>query len=152
MGVRLNIGCGEHLIPGWLNVDIRPLPDVTVWTFGSRRPPAPWGTVEQILLAYVMIYVPKGDYQQRFAECFRMLRPGGRLTLKEDDNRVRTWRPIGSKHSTGTILSTSNPDEVAPMLRAVGFEVFNEWPVDAEILDTHAHAREKSYVLTGVKP
>jgi hypothetical protein len=55
--LRLNLGCANHLLAGWQNVDITPGPGVTVADLRERWPWAD-GSVHEVLAADVIEHLP----------------------------------------------------------------------------------------------
>ncbi len=105
--VGLNIGCGSNALAGWTNCDrsfcsiafklkrglglpryrkFRGLACVGV--DAKRRLPFGSGTVDAVYEQH-MLYAFEADETRRFlAECYRVLRPGGRIRLNEDNLRT----------------------------------------------------------------
>jgi len=81
----LHLGSGPVLLPGWLNADLRPRTAQHVFIDALERLPFDDGVFQYVLTEHMI-----GDftYQQCahvLAECFRVLRPGGRLRLSTPD-------------------------------------------------------------------
>lgn len=85
-GVRLNLGCGRNIVPGWINIDRAPGPGVDVvtdlergelWTTLGTRAPA--NSVDTILACHVLEHIHYLIPLLR--ECHRVLRPGGHLVV-----------------------------------------------------------------------
>ena len=80
--MRLNLGCGHDIIPGWVNVDAsdRLGPKVQVWNLDVL--PWPWksGTADEI--RGVDIYEHVDNPVGFMAECHRILKPDGILRLQ----------------------------------------------------------------------
>lgn len=78
--LRLNLGCGPHIEPGMVNVDIVPLPGVDVVT--DLDQPWPWldDSVAYIVASHLFEHV---DNPVRFmAEAHRVLAPDGVLDIR----------------------------------------------------------------------
>ncbi len=79
--VRLNLGCGGRIMDGFVNCDLHPLPgvdqvmnlDVFPWPFDDE-------SVSQIVASHVFEHV--ASPVEFVLECWRVLRPGGRLTIQ----------------------------------------------------------------------
>jgi SAM-dependent methyltransferase len=78
---RINFGCGQFPLPGWLNVDIDPQARADVYHDLERLPyPFESNSAEEIVASHVLEHL-----DQPFAamsEFARVLRPGGRLTVR----------------------------------------------------------------------
>lgn len=79
--MRLNLGCGEDIRPGWFNIDLRSdcgadiVQDVTKLPFDD-------GEVDEILALDLLEHFPAFRTQDILAEWRRVLRPSGTLTIK----------------------------------------------------------------------
>ena len=76
----LQLGCGHHLLPGWLNTDVEP-------TYGAafldatQRFPLPDGSFDFVFFEHLIELLPYRLGCKLLGECFRVLRPGGVLRL-----------------------------------------------------------------------
>ena len=76
----LQLGCGHHLLPGWLNTDVEP-------TYGAafldatQRFPLPDGSFRYVFFEHLIEFLPYRLGRKLLGECFRVLRPGGVLRL-----------------------------------------------------------------------
>lgn len=78
---RLHLGCGNRLLPGWLNLDL-PRYDITR--------PLPWkdGSVRAYYLEHVIEYVSQTSLCRFLREVWRTLRPDGVLRLAITDRAL----------------------------------------------------------------
>jgi predicted SAM-dependent methyltransferase len=53
--VNLNLGCSSYIMPGWVNVDCRPLPGVDV-VCDLEQIPWPWkdNSVDEVLMSHFL--------------------------------------------------------------------------------------------------
>ena len=72
--MKLNLGCCDALLPGYVNVDIVPAPGVVV---ADLREPWPWdtGSIGEVRAWDVIEHLP--DRIRTMNELWRVLRPGG---------------------------------------------------------------------------
>lgn len=72
-GIRVNCGCNDHILDGWLNVDIVPPCD----QIADLRQAWPWAdsTVSEVLARDVFEHLP--DKRHTMNELWRVLVPGG---------------------------------------------------------------------------
>ena len=106
--MKLNLGCGRSILPGWVNVDRSPLPGVDYATeLDSDRvhldyPPS---SVDEFLLSHVLEHIHKP--LPLMQELWRLAKPGAIATIRtpygssddawEDPTHVRPMFP----HSFG---------------------------------------------------
>jgi len=81
---RLNIGCGEKLRPGWLNIDLDPRADLRL---DIRRPlPFPEGSCAEIYSEHVLAHLAyPGEVEEVLRDWWRVLAPGGTLSVGVPD-------------------------------------------------------------------
>jgi predicted SAM-dependent methyltransferase len=82
---RLHLGCGEHLLPGWLNCDRRLL--VTGVVHLDVREPFPINDdqFDYVFSEHMIEHLTFEQGAQMLAECHRVLRPGGRIRVSTPD-------------------------------------------------------------------
>ena len=81
MNTRLNLGCSNQILEGWVNVDCRQLPgvdrvvdlDATPWPWLDR-------SVDEIFMAHCLEHVK--DPLAALRECRRVLKVGGKIIVK----------------------------------------------------------------------
>lgn len=154
MGIKLNIGCGSQVLPGWVNLDHRPhiADGITEWSWPDAFPTDD-ESVDIIFVSYFLMYLDFADYGIFLDRCKAALSSWGWLIVREDDNRQRVWKEVGTKHSTGVIRSTTDPEIMGCLMMSARLQVFKGYPlyVQKEIETTHRHAMKSSYILTGIK-
>lgn len=87
--LRLNIGCEDHRIPGYVGIDTRPTAAADVV---RRVPPLPYDAeaVADIYAGHFIEHLAPWEVTGFLLECHRVLAPGGSLTLVfPDAARVR---------------------------------------------------------------
>jgi precorrin-6B methylase 2 len=77
--VRLNLGCCERRLPGFLGVDVRPGPAVDVVADLRKRWPWADGSIHEIVAHDVIEHLP--DRILTMNEIHRVLKPGGRVQI-----------------------------------------------------------------------
>jgi hypothetical protein len=84
--VRLNLGCGEDVRPGYTNVDLRPThPDVKIVDLSAFPWPFEDGSAEEILMLDFLEHFPYRETERILIECHRVLRAGGALVIQVPD-------------------------------------------------------------------
>lgn len=84
-GARLNLGCGDKILPDYVNVDVAPTragkaPDVLC----DLRNLAPFetGSCDEVLAVHVVEHFWRWEVVDVLREWVRVLRPGGRMVLE----------------------------------------------------------------------
>lgn len=79
--LRLNLGCGQHPLPGYVNVDVVAGPGVDL-VQDLDAVPWPWAdnSVDEIVASNVLEHVIRFDVV--WGEVHRILRSGGRIRIK----------------------------------------------------------------------
>ena len=106
--MKLNLGCSTDYREGWVNVDIAPPCDQIV-DLADYILPWPWSdsSVDEIYAADIFEHLP--DRIHTMNEAWRVLRPGGRLTIEcpdaakgcgqwQDPQHVSAWTPNGLQY------------------------------------------------------
>ncbi|MGH7215446.1 MAG: class I SAM-dependent methyltransferase, partial [Tepidisphaeraceae bacterium] len=83
----LNIGCGPHLRPGWLNTDIFLAPGIDFAMDITRPLPFRDGSLQAIYGEEVLEHVDRKAVPPFLREAARVLRPGGALRLTTPEVR-----------------------------------------------------------------
>jgi predicted SAM-dependent methyltransferase len=87
--MKLTLGCGDDLRPGWLNVDCRALhpegPEFLCCDVLALDGRIEDGAVEHIQARSVLEYLPWREVDAVLAMLVRKLRPGGSLALRVPD-------------------------------------------------------------------
>ncbi len=83
---RINIGAGRNVLPGWLNIDIKPRPGA-VWLDAGRPWPIADDVFDAALCEHMIEHVPKPLGRFILGETLRTLRPGGWLRVVTPDLR-----------------------------------------------------------------
>ncbi len=90
-GIRLDIGCGRNLQPGFVGMDIRPLPGVEIVHDWLQFPwPLPDESVIQAIAVHVIEHVPRVIWREGHShwafiefmnEVWRVLKPGSQFAF-----------------------------------------------------------------------
>jgi predicted SAM-dependent methyltransferase len=79
--IRVNVGCGEKPIEGYVNVDVRALPGVDVLADANRLPFEP-GTLDEVASSHLVEHFREHHARTRLLPYWKsLLRPGGRLRI-----------------------------------------------------------------------
>lgn len=117
--MRLNLGCGEFPLPladGWLNLDADSSvhPDVL-----ATVPPLPFpdASADAIYMGHLLEHFEYAEGQALLAECYRVLAPGGTLTVVVPDTRAIMRRWLGGaktrqRDATGRPYAVADLDDV----------------------------------------
>ena len=82
--MRLHLGCGPDILPGWVNVDICPDlgPSVNVWDLEEFPWPFDDGSADEIRGFDIIEHIHGRLVPGFLAECHRILAPGAALRLR----------------------------------------------------------------------
>lgn len=86
--MRLNLGCGRHVLDGWTNIDVQPssqaprAPDILC---DLKSIPLPDGCAEEAMAIHVFEHFYFWETPGVLLEWRRLLRPGGVLVLELPD-------------------------------------------------------------------
>jgi predicted SAM-dependent methyltransferase len=141
--VRLNLGCGSHAAPGWVNCDIAAAPAVELRSDLRRGLPLRSESADCIAAIHLLQDLSWTEIAPALAELHRVLRPGGVLRLAVPDldraidaylagNRDYFYVPDSDARSAGAKLITQitwygsvrtplNWEFLEEWLRAAGF-------------------------------
>lgn len=87
--MRLNLGCGIDIRPGYVNVDFRDSPGVDLVYDLSRFPwPFEDSSVDEILMLDFLEHFPYSQTRRILLECFRVLRSDARLVIQVPDAEI----------------------------------------------------------------
>lgn len=83
--LKLHIGCGNHLLDGWLNVDFFPLSFSACHLDATRRFPYADSTFDFVFSEHMIEHVTYPQGVAMLSECHRVLKKGGRIRLSTPD-------------------------------------------------------------------
>lgn len=83
-GKKLNLGCGNKPVPGYVNVDIF-RGGIVDEVFDLSEIPYKAGTIAGIHSEHALEHLPFDDVRDTLKEWYRVLKPGGELLLKIPD-------------------------------------------------------------------
>jgi predicted SAM-dependent methyltransferase len=82
---KLNLGCGENVLAGWLNVDFDPLSKEVVYLDATARFPLPDGVFDFIFSEHMIEHISYAHAEHMLRECFRIMKAGGRIRISTPD-------------------------------------------------------------------
>lgn len=83
--LRLHIGCGGHVLDGWLNTDLFPLSCDVGHLDATRRFPFDDETFDCIFSEHMIEHLPYSQGARMLAECHRVLKKGGKIRISTPD-------------------------------------------------------------------
>ena len=87
---KLQLGAGPTELRGWLNTDRDPATPEAVYLDTTRRFPIPDASFDYILSEHQIEHLSYANGLFTLRECFRVLRPGGRIRVATPDLTVIT--------------------------------------------------------------
>ena len=79
--IGLHIGCGSHVLDGWLNTDIFPEDERIRFLDATMPFPYEEETFKYIFCEHMFEHVPYVGGRNMLNECYRVLKPGGVLRM-----------------------------------------------------------------------
>jgi SAM-dependent methyltransferase len=83
--LRVNLGCGNKPLPGFVNLDLLDVPGVDVVADVSGPLPFETGSVDLLYASHVLEHLPHNRIPSVLKEWRRVLAPGGRLLVAVPD-------------------------------------------------------------------
>jgi predicted SAM-dependent methyltransferase len=81
----LNLGCGSHFHPGWINVDFAKTGEGVIGHNLLNGVPFKDNTFEVVYHSHVLEHFPKDKAKDFIQECYRVLKPGGIIRIAVPD-------------------------------------------------------------------
>lgn len=85
---RLQVGAGNNILKGWLNTNwfpIRPIGNGAIFLDAVKPFPLPDNSFDRIFSEHMIEHIPFGGGRSMLSECFRVLKPGGRIRIATPD-------------------------------------------------------------------
>lgn len=82
---KLQLGSGRNYLEGWLNSDFFAKPPQYVFLDATRPFPLPDATFTRIFSEHLIEHISLNAGVQMLRECYRILKPGGRIRLETPD-------------------------------------------------------------------
>jgi SAM-dependent methyltransferase len=155
--LRLNLGCGQrgtacwHPLPGMANLD-----KSLGWSFEDGLGDFVSGSVAGITISHALMHLPLSAWPALFAECARVLEPGGVLRITEDDainpqsQRYGGWK--GSQPAlTLTDAAVVRRHLEAAGLRPVAVDVHTTQYRDVSLMQAFHGAAPDVFFIEGIR-
>lgn len=138
--LRLNIGCGDFPLRGWVNVDAD---DNTAADHVMVVPPLPWAAecVAEIFAGHFLEHLDRIDAEDFLHECRRVLVPGGKLGIVVPDTlevarRYVMGEPAPAQFPAGRHRDLRDLDELCDMiLFSTAQPSHHQWAYDVRTLE-----------------
>jgi len=100
--LRLNVGCGKKRMVGFVGVDLYPTPAADVVAPAHALPYAD-SQVDEIFSSHLIEHLTNSQLGETLREWYRVLKPGGKLTIICPDFEVRLecWLQGGFEYRWG---------------------------------------------------
>lgn len=107
---KLHLGCGENLLPRWLNSDYEPTGPNVVLLDVTKRFPLQDETFHYIFSEHMIEHVTYPDGLHMLQECHRVLKKNGRIRISTPDLKflVNLYSDMKSELQTNYIRWTSD--------------------------------------------
>lgn len=139
---RLHLGCGDRFIPGFVHVDIRPLPHVDIVSRLDKLEMFEDDSASLVYASHVLEHFPRHESMAVLLEWRRVLAPGGvlRLSVPDFERLIEVYEKFGRDLDTvlGPLVGRQNHPynfhymvfdrrKLTSMMREVGFHPIREW-------------------------
>jgi len=81
----LNIGCGSNQLSGWLNTDFTPDSDDVIFMDATQKFPLESNSFDYIFSEHMIEHIPYDKAEEMLKECYRVIKPGGRIRISTPD-------------------------------------------------------------------
>lgn len=151
--LKLNLGCGDNKIPGYINIDSEKSckPDL-ILDIAKRVLPYKRDSVDEILMFHCIEHLKKQFHRKILLDMNRILKPAAKLYLsypnfwecaklwyenKTGDRRFWEATLYGRQLYPGdTHVCVMNPDELAALLYECGFKDVISFPEPSQNFNT----------------
>lgn len=142
--LKVHLGCGPNVLPGWINVDYDP--DFNPEVVADLSEPFPFdsGTVDFIHSEGILCQFDLDGGYRFLTECFRILKNGGVMRLLTPDLRklIRLYID-GVDHDNNKLVDLWNEGVGIPLKTGTLAEVFN-----VGIRDLHKFMYDEDMLMT----
>ena len=108
---KLQLGTSNNPISGWLNTDLLPTSREVVYLDATRPFPFDGEVFDYVFSEHVIEHLEHPSAVSMLHECFRVLKPGGRIRISTPDLRVLIG--LLSVESISRVLATMKIYEVS---------------------------------------
>jgi predicted SAM-dependent methyltransferase len=84
---KLQLGSGNNILKSWLNTDLNPNKDVSYLDV-SKKMPFDEGSFDYVFSEHMIEHIDYQAGEMMFRECFRIMRPGGKIRIATPDLAV----------------------------------------------------------------
>lgn len=118
--IKLHVGCGDNIKPGWVNVGFSKSADLGL---DLREPiPLPDRSCSIIFSEHVVEHLYPEDAKRFFAECFRLLEPGGKFSAGVPDAGLQLRQYAADDHGAfESVKARWNPDKCETPMEVVNY-------------------------------
>lgn len=128
-GLRVNVACGPHVLPGFVSLDLFPCgPEVVGWDC-RRRLPLAAGSADGIRAEHFIEHLePREELPAFLTDCLRVLRPGGvlRVIVPDAERFVQAYCRGDASGFRELAVPDPFPDDLPTRMDIVN-HVFHQW-------------------------
>jgi glycosyltransferase involved in cell wall biosynthesis/predicted SAM-dependent methyltransferase len=127
--LRVNVACGPHVLPGFVNLDLRPCsPEVIGWDC-RRRLPLATESADGIRVEHFLEHLePREELPAFLADCVRVLRPGGvlRVIVPDAERYLQAYCRSDLSGFRELAVPDPFPDDLPTRMDIIN-HVFHQW-------------------------
>ncbi len=144
--VLVHVGCGEKNVPGFINVDARPLAHIHVVTDDiTSLADFETGTVDLVYMCHILEHIKRSDLKKVLLEMRRVLKDGGvlRISVPDFDRLIEVYNAAdgdiesisrqlmgGQDHQYNVHYCVFNRRHLCELFKDAGFREVSSWDPD----------------------
>jgi ubiquinone/menaquinone biosynthesis C-methylase UbiE len=136
--MRLNLGCGDILLQGFVNIDIKNIGGVAELDIREELPYLD-DSIEGITISHTLSSIAEVHYPSMFRDFYRILEDGGVIRITDDNHNQSIERFAELNFNAPEFKGRTSPTVMRKYLKNAGFEVF-------DVTFNETHFKNKSLI------
>ena len=118
---KLNLASSEHIIPGWVNVDIRDIPGINYVVDVRDLSMFPDASFDLVRASHILEHFYVNELERVFGEWNRVLRPGGWMVICVPNFNSTLLRYLANPHSINPCLANEFGTAILSQIYGFGY-------------------------------